>query len=48
LAEKVWSSDQELLEFLGLFLPEYNDRPLQGLPIQGLFPNEFANRFWLT
>jgi transposase InsO family protein len=47
LADKVWSSDQELLEFLGLFLPEYNDRPHQGLPIPGLSPNEFAKRYWL-
>lgn len=47
LADKVWSSDQELLELLGLFLPEYNDRPHQGLPIPGLSPNEFAKRLWL-
>jgi transposase InsO family protein len=47
LADKIWSSDQELLEFLDLFLPEYNDRPHQGLSILGLSPNEFANRFWL-
>jgi transposase InsO family protein len=47
LADKVWSSDQELLEFLTIFLPEYNDRPHQGLPIPGLSPNEFATRLWL-
>jgi transposase InsO family protein len=47
LADKVWSSDQELLEFLGTFLPEYNDRPHQGLSIPGLSPNEFAKRYWL-
>lgn len=47
LADKVWSSDKELLEFLSLFLPEYNDRPHQGLPIPGLSPNEFAKRLWL-
>ena len=47
LVDKVWSSDQELLEFLGIFLPEYNDRPHQGLPIPGLSPNEFAKRLWL-
>ena len=47
LADKVWSSDQELFEWLGIFLPEYNDRPHQGLPIPGLSPNEFAKRLWL-
>ena len=46
LADKVWSSDQELLEFLHLFLLEYNDRPHQGLPSPGLSPNEFAKRIW--
>jgi transposase InsO family protein len=48
LADKAWSSDLELLEFLRLFLLEYNDRPHQGLPIPGLSPNEFLNRFWLS
>ena len=47
LADKAWLSDHELLEFLRLFLPEYNDRPHQGLPIPGLSPNEFAKRIWL-
>lgn len=47
LADKAWSSDQELLEFLRLFLLEYNDRPHQGLPSPGLSPNEFAKRLWL-
>lgn len=47
LADKVWSSDQELLDLLTLFLPEYNDRPHQGLPVPGLSPNEFAKRLWL-
>jgi len=47
LADKVWSSDQELLEFLHLFLLEFNDRPHQGLPCPGLSPNEFAKRLWL-
>jgi transposase InsO family protein len=46
LADKVWSSDQELLEFLHLFLIEFNDRPHQGLPSPGLSPNEFAKRIW--
>jgi len=36
-----------LLEFLGLVLPEYNDRPHQELPILGLSRNEFAKRLWL-
>jgi transposase InsO family protein len=47
LADKAWKSDQELLEFLHLFLLEYNDRPHQGLPMPGLSPNEFAKRIWL-
>jgi transposase InsO family protein len=47
LADKAWQSDQELLEFLRLFLSEYNDRPHQGLPIPGLSPNEYANRIWV-
>ena len=47
LADKAWSSDHELLEFLRVFLLEYNDRPHQGLSIPGLSPNEFAKRFWL-
>jgi transposase InsO family protein len=48
LADKAWQSDQELLEFLHLFLLEYNDRPHQGLPIPGLSPNEYAKRIWLV
>jgi transposase InsO family protein len=48
LADKAWQSDTELLEFLHLFLSEYNDRPHQGLPIPGLSPNEFAKRIWLV
>ena len=47
LADKTWQSDKELLEFLRLFLSEYNDRPHQGLPIPGLSPNEYANRIWV-
>jgi len=48
LADKAWQSDQELSEFLHLFLLEYNDRPHQGLPIPGLSPNEYAKRIWLV
>lgn len=48
LADKAWQSDKELLEFLRLFLLEYNDRPHQGLPMPGLSPNEFAKRIWLV
>jgi len=47
LADKAWQSDNELLEFLRLFLLDYNDRPHQGLPIPGLSPNEYAKRIWL-
>jgi len=47
LADKAWQSSEELAQLLGEFLPEYNDRPHQGLPIPGLSPNEFTGRFWL-
>jgi len=47
LADKAWASDTELLEFLHLFLLEFNDRPHQGLPNPGLSPNEFAKRLTL-
>lgn len=47
LADKAWPSDEDLLEFLRLFLLDYNDRPHQGLSIPGLSPNEFAKRLWL-
>lgn len=47
LKDKIWLSERQLLLFLQLFLSEYNNRPHQGLPIPGLSPNEFANRFWL-
>jgi transposase InsO family protein len=47
LADKAWASNQELLEFLRLFLLEFNDRPHQGLPSPGLSPNEFAKRLAL-
>jgi transposase InsO family protein len=47
LRSKSWQSSEELEVLLGLFQPEYNDRPHQGLAIPGLSPNEFANRIWL-
>jgi transposase InsO family protein len=47
LAGQVWQSSEELAQLLGEFLPGYNDRPHQGLPIPGLSPNEFAGRIWL-
>jgi transposase InsO family protein len=47
LADKAWVSDQELSLLLGIFLPEYNDRPHQGLPCPGLSPNEFAKRVFV-
>lgn len=42
-----WNNDQELLELLEQFRPEFNDRPHQEIGIPGLSPNEFANRIWL-
>jgi transposase InsO family protein len=47
LADKTWSSDTELQNLLAMFLPEFNNRPHQGLPIPGLSPNEYAKRIWL-
>jgi len=47
LANKVWTSAQELTALLAQFRKEYNDRPHQGLGIPGLSPNEFAERIWL-
>ena len=47
LADKSWSSDQQLALLLQQFKAQYNDRPHQGLAIPGLSPNEFANRLWL-
>jgi transposase InsO family protein len=47
LADKAWRSDQELALLLDIFLPEYNNRPHQGLPCPGLSPNEFAKRMFV-
>ena len=47
LADKVWTSAQELTALLEQFRSEYNDRPHRGLGIPGLSPNEFAERIWL-
>ena len=47
LADKAWDSDEELSLLLDIFLPEYNDRPHQGLPCPGLSPNEFAKRVFV-
>jgi transposase InsO family protein len=47
LADKSWSTDQELASLLEQFRSEYNDRPHQGIAIPGLSPNEFAERIWL-
>jgi hypothetical protein len=44
LATHFWSDDQELLDLLEQFRPEFNDRPHQGIGIPGLSPNEFAKR----
>lgn len=47
LANKVWTSDEQLAELLSQFIAEYNDRPHQGLALPGLSPNEFARRIGL-
>lgn len=47
LATHSWENDQDLLQRLEQFRPEFNDRPHQGIGIPGLSPNEFAKRIWL-
>lgn len=47
LFEASWGDEQELTGLLEQFVAEYNERPHQGLPIPGLSPKEFTNRFWL-
>ena len=47
LADKVWTSAQELAALVERFRKEYNDRPHQGVGIPGLSPDEFAQRIWL-
>lgn len=47
LADKVWTTDEQLAELLRQFIAEYNDRPHQGLALPGLSPNEFARRIGL-
>jgi transposase InsO family protein len=47
LADKAWTTEQELAVLLAQFRAEYNDRPHQGVGIPGLSPNEFASRIWL-
>lgn len=47
LASKEWQSSDELAVLLAEFMPDYNARPHQGLPIPGLSPDEFAKRLWL-
>jgi len=44
LADKTWTSEEELLALLDEFQAMYNERPHQGIPIRGLSPNEYARR----
>jgi transposase len=44
LADKTWSSEEELLALLSEFQAMYNERPHQGIPVSGLSPNEYARR----
>ncbi len=44
LADKTWSSEEELLALLSEFQAMYNERPHQGIPVAGLSPNEYARR----
>jgi transposase InsO family protein len=47
LADRQWQLSEELVVLLAEFIPKYNARPHQGLPISGLSPDEFAKRIWL-
>ena len=47
LRDKSWDTVLGLGTWLSVFLPFYNHRPHQGLPISGLSPDEFAQRIWL-
>lgn len=47
LRSNSWDGADALMVLLAEFLPEYNDRPHQGLAIPGLSPNEFAKRIWV-
>ncbi len=44
LADKTWSSEEELLALLREFQAMYNERPHQGIPVSGLSPSEYARR----
>jgi transposase InsO family protein len=47
LRNRSWATPEKLETLIASFVPEYNQRPHQGLAIPGLSPNEFAERFWL-
>lgn len=44
LADRTWTTPQELEHLLVEFLAFYNDRPHQGAELGGLSPNEYARR----
>ena len=44
LADKTWTSEEELLALLDEFQAMYNEHPHQGIPVRGLSPNEYARR----
>ena len=46
LRDKSWQDVAGVQSLAREFVPEYNDRPHQGLPVPGLSPNEFARRVW--
>ena len=47
LADKSWTSEEELIALLAEFREHYNDRPHQGIAMPGLSPNEYAKRIWV-
>jgi len=44
LAQQTWTTPEELESLLAEFLAFYNDRPHQGVQLDGLSPNEYARR----
>jgi len=47
LAEKTWTTHQGLFALLSIFLPEFNDRPHQGLPLRDFLPIYSPNGYGL-
>ncbi|MGI8588885.1 MAG: integrase core domain-containing protein [Chloroflexia bacterium] len=46
LADKAWTTAEELAGILAEFVAQYNERPHQGRGLAGLSPHECARRKW--